>query len=379
MMPRHRRLILGLLLQRVLLLVVALLALFAFLDATRVFAQVRPDGYSWLQALGQIGLRMPRHLYDGLPLAVLLGAVMALSHLAQTSQFTVLRAAGLAPRDLVRLLAGTGVALAALTWLWGDQVATRTDQAAQTQQDLRLGRRAATDAPPVWLRERWPAPGSPSSEPATLRFISARVRGSGELADVVIQAFDDQGRLRSTWRAAGAQIPPTASGHWTLMDARRTDFPPAGDAPTAPPLAEIRQARMDWPTQLDTALVLSALSPSYQMSSARLLEYGRHLRDAGQSDQPYSVALWNRIFYALGCGVLLLLALPFAYAPPRRNASGMALLAGTLLGVAYVLANSVAAQIGQIYQWNALASTAWPTLLALAGATLWLRRTWRLR
>lgn len=396
MMPRltrHQRLVLGLLLQRVALIAVALLALFAFLDATRVFGQVRPGGYTSWQALGQIAWRAPRHLYDGLPLAVLLGAVMALSHLAQTSQFTVLRAAGLAPRDLLRLVIGTGLALALLTWLWGDQVATRTDRAAQAQQTAVLGRKADAESPPVWLRERWPAtppsdnPEAPP-EPATLRFVSARVIDSGRLADVVIQAFDDKGRLRTTWRAAGAEIVPTQDkipASWTLLDALRTDLPPA-DAQAAPgssvpaaPLRLSRQDRMAWPTRLDTALVLASLTPSYQMSSARLLEYGHHLREAGQSDQAYSVALWNRLFYALGCGVLLLLALPFAYAPPRRNASGKALLAGTLLGVAYVLANSVAAQIGQIYQWNALLSTALPTLLALVGATLWLRRTWRLR
>ena len=53
----------------------------------------------------------PGHLYELLPIAVLIGTIYALARLAQTSQYTILRTGGLGPGRALALLAEPGAGL----------------------------------------------------------------------------------------------------------------------------------------------------------------------------------------------------------------------------------------------------------------------------
>ena len=75
----------------------AFLALFFFIDFVDELGGVGQRGYTVLHAVGYSLLLAPGHLYELLPLAVLIGAIYALARLAQTSQYTILRTGGLGP------------------------------------------------------------------------------------------------------------------------------------------------------------------------------------------------------------------------------------------------------------------------------------------
>ena len=90
------------------------LALFFFLDFVDELPNVgrgdRP--YQLTQALVYVALMLPNHLYELMPIAVLIGSIFVLARLAQSSEFTILRTSGLGPWRALRALLMAGLWLA---------------------------------------------------------------------------------------------------------------------------------------------------------------------------------------------------------------------------------------------------------------------------
>src|SRR3977135_1755443 len=75
----------------------AFLALFAFFDLINELGDLGKGQYKIVHAVGFVLLSVPSHLYELAPIAVLIGTLYALSHLAANSEYTVMRGAGLSP------------------------------------------------------------------------------------------------------------------------------------------------------------------------------------------------------------------------------------------------------------------------------------------
>ena len=76
------------------------LALFFFFDLIeelKVIQQKKGVGYGYLQATVYLVLLIPNHIYELLPITVLIGTVFVMARLAQSSEFTILRTSGLGP------------------------------------------------------------------------------------------------------------------------------------------------------------------------------------------------------------------------------------------------------------------------------------------
>lgn len=90
------------------------------LDPTRVFNP--------LDAMVGIALGLPSRVYELLPICVLIGSIFAMARLGQSSEFTVLRSAGLSPLRALKLTLTMGLGFALLTFVMGDYIAPITDK-----------------------------------------------------------------------------------------------------------------------------------------------------------------------------------------------------------------------------------------------------------
>ena len=73
------------------------LALFFFFDFVDELPSVSRDGgaYRLTHAMLFVLLQVPNHLYELLPIAVLIGTIFVMARLAQSSEYTILRTSGL--------------------------------------------------------------------------------------------------------------------------------------------------------------------------------------------------------------------------------------------------------------------------------------------
>lgn len=361
-MKTLRRLIYGEILIAVLFVLLAFLALFSFfdlvdelptlgraspLDPTRVYALP--------QALAYVALQLPTRIYELLPIAVLIGSVFVLVRLAQSSEFTILRTSGLGPGRALRTLLGLGAGFVLLTFAIGDYVAPAAGKTGQLlkahyQGRTTLGRTGA------WLKER--------SEDSQFSVNVGALGADGALQEVRIFEFGDDGRLRSTLKAATGQIASSGGsgtgGHWQLQQVQRQQFDTRGGQ------ANVQRqtlAQWDWPTGLSSEMVSVALLKPERMATLDLFRYVRHLEANGQNAQRYEIEFWRKLFYPLSCLVMVVLALPFAYLHFRSGGVAGYVFLGVMLGISFFLLSNVFGYIGNLRAWAPWLVAAAPSLL----------------
>ncbi|SFC55952.1 lipopolysaccharide export system permease protein [Polaromonas sp. OV174] len=376
-MKTIRRLIYGEVLTAIALVALGFLALFCFFDLVDELQYLGKnnslsDGaanvYQIKHALLYVALLIPNHLYELLPISVLIGSIFVMARLAQSSEYTILRTSGLGPWRALRLLLALGAFFVALSFAVGDYVAPASERAAQLlkaryQGKITVGQTGA------WLKEK-----------QTYNTVVANVKTlspDNEMHGVQIFEFNNKGLIVSTTQAPVASF--TKDDAWLLEEATRTEFevPSTGQNPTQE-VARVKRATLDsfrWPTEISAEMVSVALLKPDRMATIDLFNYIRHLEANSQTAQRYEIEFWKKVFYPLSCMVMVMLALPFAYLHFRSGGIAAYVFAGVMIGISFFLLNNVFGYIGNLRNWQPWLAAATPGLLYMAvslGAFGWL-------
>jgi len=340
-----------------LLLLGALLVLFALLDLVRELGIVGYANYRMGAALIFVALNVPGHVYELLPLALLIGTIFTFTQLALHSEYTVMRASGASFGRIGRSILGTGLLFAVATFVFGEFVAPLSERVAQQMRFKALaGFVVQQFRSGLWVKD-----GS--------SFINVRqVLTDNTLVDVRIMQFDENYRLRSLkFARQGVYQGPNL---WRLNDVRETRLD-EGRATTH------HEAFTDWQSELNPDILSVLLVDPQKMSALNLWSYVKHLRDNRQKAIRYEIALWGKFIYPLAAVVMMILALPFAALQRRSGGVGVKMLAGIMLGLAFHLVSRLFAHAGQLNDWPPLFAAAAPSLLFLGiavGMIWWVER-----
>ena len=96
------------------------------------------------------------------------------------------------------------------------------------------------------------------------------------------------------------------------------------------------------------------------------------MKQTRQNAAKHEIALWQKAVYPLSVGIMMLLALPFAYLHVRSGGVSMKIFAGIMLGVAFFLLNNLTSNLGLLRGWRPAATALLPVTIALAIALAWL-------
>ena len=393
-MKTIRRLIYGEVLTAIALVALGFLALFFFFDvvdelqylgknsmlpaaanaatstATNA-AALAIDAYQIKHALLYVGLLVPNHLYELLPISVLIGTIFVMARLAQSSEYTILRTSGLDPWRALSLLLGLGVFFVMISFAVGDYIAPASERAAQLlkaryQGNITVGQTGA------WLKEKQ----ADNTYVANVKTLSSK----SEMQNVKIFEFNDKGLLVSSTQAVSASF--DQDNAWLLKGVTRSEFnlqPEVASQPAqskkAAQVSRNETPALRWPTEISEEMVSVALLKPERMSTIDLFNYIRHLDANGQTAQRYEIEFWKKVFYPLSCVVMVMLALPFAYLHFRSGGITSYVFAGVMIGISFFLLNNVFGYIGNLRNWQPWLAAAAPGMLYMAvslGAFGWL-------
>lgn len=323
------------------------LALFFFFDFVDELPNVGRGGgaYGLTQALTYVLLLVPSHLYELVPIAVLIGTIFVMARLAQSSEYTILRTSGLGPWRALRSLLVLGAAFTVLTFAIGDYLAPVADRTAQLlkarfQGSISVGQTGA------WLKDR-----------RTERSYTVNVgalRPDGTLEAIRIFEADTRGELVSATQAEHARFGPQG---WSLQNVQQRLFTTSAQGV---PAVESRQLpQLLFETELSPEMVSVALLKPERMRTLDLFQYVRHLEANAQTTQRYEIEFWRKVFYPLSCLVMVVMALPFAYLHFRSGGITGFVFGGVMIGISFFLLNNVFGYIGNLRSW-------WPWLTAAA-------------
>ncbi len=335
------------------------LALFFFFDLLDELRWVgRSNGaYQLSHALLFVALAIPSHLYELLPITVLIGTIYVMARLAQSSEFTIMRTSGLGPGRALRTLLTLGAVFVVVTFAAGDYLAPWSDRMSQLVKARYLGR-ITTGATGAWLKERQ----GDQSFAVNVRAIGP----DGGMQNVRIFAFDSQGRLTSQTQAQAARF--GGDGAWMLEQVRRSSFHSPGADEAV--VEHLQAPSLRWPTQISADMVAAAVLKPDRMATLDLFQYIRHLEANGQAAQRYEIEFWRKVFYPLSCLVMVVLALPFAYLHFRSGGIAGYVFGGVMAGISFFLLNNVFGYAGNLQNWSPWITAAAPgiiySLLSLA-------------
>lgn len=381
-MKTIRRLIYGEVLASIAMVALGFLALFFFFDLVDELQYLgktsglptAKDIYQIRHALLYVTLLVPNHLYELLPISVLIGTIFVMARLARSSEFTILRTSGLDPWRALRLLLSMGAVFVVLSLLVGDYVAPASERIAQLlkaryQGAITVGQTGA------WLKEKQ----AYTNYVVNVKTISRR----NEMQGVQIFEFDHKGLVVSVTQAPAATFGDDDS--WLLKQATRSEFnvkvDGAAKSSQENPLQQTANVNRNalesyrWPTEITQEMVSVALLKPDRMSTLDLFNYIRHLDANGQSAQRYEIEFWKKVFYPLSCLVMVVLALPFAYLHFRSGGIAGYVFAGVMIGISFFLLNNVFGYVGNLQNWQPWVAAATPGLLYMAislGAFGWL-------
>src|SRR5258708_20569290 len=287
----------------------AFLSLFASFDLINELTDLGKGEYRLQHALAFVALSVPGHVYELFPVAVLIGTLYALSHLAANSEYTVMRGSGLAPWRATSTLFRIGIVFAVATLVFGELITPVSERAAK---QLKLSMTSSIVAREfhtgLWVKD-------------DRRFVNVReVQPDASLTDARVFEFADQYRLQSISFAKRGQY--VGKNVWRLREVVPTGF---GSTESSVE----RLAEMDWSSVMTPDILAVLFIAPERMSSWNLYQYSRHLADNRQKTERYDIALWQQLFYPLASLVMMALALPFAYVHVRAGGGGAMGFAGS--------------------------------------------------
>jgi len=328
----------------------AFLSLFAFFDLINELTDIGRGGYRLQHALAFVSLTVPSRAYESFPLAVLIGTLYALSHLAANSEYTVMRSSGLAPWRAISTLFRIGVVFAVATFVFGELVAPISERAAK---QLKLSATSTIVASEfhtgLWVKD-------------DRRFVNVReVQPDTSLSDIRVFEFDDQYRLKSISFAKHGQY--LGKNVWRLREIVNTVFTSEGSKVE-------RLAEMDWGSVLTPDILAVLFIVPDRMSAWNLYQYSRHLTENRQRAERYEIAMWKKLVYPFVSLVMMALALPFAYVHVRAGGVGVKVFSGIMLGVFFHFLNSLFSHLGLLQNWQPFLAAILPSMVFLGAATL---------
>ncbi len=331
----------------------AFLALFAFFDLVYELGELGKGSYRLQHVLGYVALSIPGHVYELFPIAVLIGTLYALSHLAANSEYTVMRGSGLSPWRAAGMLSRIGVVFILATLLFGELVTPAAERAARK---LKLTATTGVVAQEfhtgLWVKDEG-------------RFVNVReVLPDTTLSDVRVYEFDADYRLVSVSFAEHARY--AKENVWQLTDVMRTRFSAAGSSVE-------RLPELDWHSVLTPEILSVLFVLPERMSAWNLYQYTRHLSENKQKTERYEIAMWKKLIYPFASLVMMALALPFAYVHTRAGGVGVKVFSGIMLGILFHMLNSLFSHVGLLQNWRPLYAAVLPSMmfLATAAAMMW--------
>ncbi len=319
----------------------ALLALYSFFDIINEMGDLGKGGYGTPTMLQYVLLQIPAHIYELLPLAVLIGGLLTLSQLAANSELTVIRTSGMSNNDIIRILLKFGLIFAALTALLGEIGAPASARYADQLKAGAIDGKISAGSGGLWIKEQNDIINVQEMLP------------DRTLKGITVFHHNDAFTLTAETKADSAVV--QQDGTWLLKNVSRSLI---GEQA----IRTEQHAGESWPTGMKRRLLDVLLVDPNQMSVTALGAYISHLNENRQQSTPYRIAWWRKLFYPVAAAVMALVALAFTPQSTRNGNLGLKLFLGIGLGLAFHFASRLFAYTSQLYAIPPFIAGSLPTL-----------------
>lgn len=335
----------------ILLIMAALLAMFAFFDLMQELESVGKGSYGIAKILIFIVLSSPGHIYEIVPVAVLIGTMYSLSQFAKNSELVILRVSGMSTIQIGLALLRIGVVFALITFIVGEMITPLSEKTAQRMRIKAIDSVVAQDfRSGLWVKDG-------------KSFVNVeQVLPDAELVNIHIYEFDENFQMIAINHAKTGVFNGQS---WDLTGVTQTHLGKTN-------VRSNHLEKAQWKSLIRPDLLNILLVVPEKMSAWNLYSYISHLSKNKQKTSRYEIALWAKLVYPVASLVMVMLALPFGFLQQRSGTVTTKIFMGVLLGIVYQVLNKVSLHLGLLNDWTAFSSAVMPTFLFFITSVLML-------
>jgi lipopolysaccharide export system permease protein len=341
---------------------IALLGLFTFFtlveELDTVSAQFPLAALFYLQ-----GLSLPTRLYDLLPIGLLIGAILALSGLAQRNELVILRVSGVSGVGLLGMLWTVSIPIILGALILSEFLTPLAEIKSSEVNLLMRGRvEGGRLASGYWFKEPTPNGG--------MRVVNVgKLLTSGNVENLSIYEFPDGLTLSVMTQAKSGRF---VKGKLDMQDVVETHLAAdiksvlADAKVTGKPAATVKQLpQQTIDTTLSSERLVARILTPERMSLVALNDYIDYLnRNQLQADRQI-VAVWRKMAYPFTLLVMLTIAAPISFMQTRRGGVGAKVFLGILLGTGFFMINQLALNVSLLFNWSPVVTALLPNVGAM--------------
>lgn len=326
----------------ILMVLLVLVAIESFMEMVAELHYLGRGNYGILQIFEFVPLKLPTDLYTFFPVAGLLGSLMGLGKLAQSSELIVMRASGVSiARITFSVIRATIILLVFVTFV-GEVVApylqTKAFQVKNTAQGLTLSSGAQFN---VWLKN--------NETFIHINFVSSPT----SIKNITLFSFNKLQQLQSITHAKSGVL---LQNSWELQNVMTTQF--FKDHTAVTKVAELPMA-----IHFDPTAIFQTSDRVAQDSLRQLVENIHYRRANGLAVDQFELTFWQRLLQPLATIIMICLGVPFIFGSLRSSSMGIRILTGIIFGFVYYMMNRLFGPITVVYQFPAFYAAIMPTLL----------------
>ncbi|MBZ1350409.1 LPS export ABC transporter permease LptG [Alcaligenaceae bacterium LF4-65] len=341
---------------------IALLGLFTFFtlvdELDTVNARFPLSALFYLQ-----GLSLPTRLYDLLPIGLLIGAILALSGLAQRNELVILRVSGVSGLGLLRMLWTVSIPIILGALILSEFLTPLAEIKSSEVNLLMRGRvEGGRLASGYWFKEPTPNGGT--------RLINVgKLLASGNVENLSIYEFPDGLTLSVMTQAKSGKF---VKGKLEMQEVVETHLDAniknvlADAKVTGTPAATVKHLPLQTvDTSLSSERLVARILTPERMSLVALHDYIDYLnRNQLQADRQI-VAVWRKMAYPFTLLVMLTIAAPISFMQTRRGGVGAKVFLGILLGTGFFMINQLALNVSLLFNWPPVVTALLPNIGAM--------------
>ncbi|MBN2690103.1 MAG: LPS export ABC transporter permease LptG [Gammaproteobacteria bacterium] len=333
----------------IVLVIFILVAVELFINFSQEFGDMGLGNYDFLHVMLVTFMLLPGDLYQFIPVAGLVGSLLALSLLASRSELVVMRSSGISIREIMYIVLKAALLVVILAVILGEIIAPIAQHTARIYKAKAISQgQAIKTTHGIWLR----------SGKSYLNI--GNVASNTHLININRYRFKNN-KLISTSHAEEAIY---QNGNWLFKNINQTNF--------SRTIQTKKYKQEIWQLKFKPKLLHLINISSDEKSLPQLYNYIKYLKKNKLAYNKYAFDFWQRIFQPIATLAMILLAIPFMFGPLRSSNMGLRMLIGTSLGLAFWMINQFIGPITATLQLSPLLIASLPTvtITVLAGILL---------
>ena len=333
----------------VLTILLAVFSLFVFVEEVDEVGRGR---YTFWEAGEFVLLTLPERFVVLSPFIALLGSIMALGGLANGRELLAMQASGISHYQIAWAVMQVGIVFVLIIACMEEYVTPTLDQNAHMSRSLALSDSQVYQGKQgLWFREN-------------NSYIRIKTLKYGEIPqEIDIFEFNQAGEMVAYLYVEEADVQNPQK--WILKNIQKKVI-------NGFRVSEEALSSLAWDSPFNREEMRLLTLPASSLAPSDLFRYIGILQRKNQNVLRYELAFWGKIFMPLKTGLMILVALPFAFGPLRSASAGKRIMLGGLVGIGYYLTTEILEHLGILLGASAFLTTIIPFLgIVLAAAIIW--------